>query len=1108
MKRFAEILLLLLPGILSQAQTLVPNLPDIILDTTTNSVGYITGFEHDSATKKLYIAGQFQRVGNVNRQGFAVIDMTTGAVLNDLSFIALSDLTVNYANAKLKIYKNRLYIGGAFAYDSSGFYFGSYLFSINLSNQNVRHLYNLAPLSDFEIYNGKVYTSGIYENGSPEEFDVNEMDTLGNISWQRPINYTLNEHLSCLEVKNNILYVGGLFTVFGGVSVNNIAKVDLTTHTILNWQLSPQPGPSGNTTCYNVADIRAYSNDIVASITQGACATPPKNINGYNIATGNLNPQIKSIPYTGASSLFPEGDTMFWYSSSSGLNLYGFKNYTSIWSPTANNLILPSYRKAGYLFIGGRFSQLQAAPHKGLGVYCLAPEAPKRLSVFTKACQGQNIPLYIVTPVKYASSYSWSYTGTGVTITGTGSTVSLNFSSTATSGTFKVCAKSYCGTTGDTLFIPFTVYPPPNINAGSNIRFTCSHTIDSLNGSSSTPGATFSWSGPSYFSNIAVNQVFNTISSGNYFLYVTDPVSGCFSKDTVVVTHDTLAPVINHNLQVDLLTCKTQTLSLDAAPLYSVGDNLHWSGNAFSQNNPATITNPGNYTLTITSGSNDCISKDTFTVFQNIVLPTISAPAVLDTITCSRDSVLLPASSSTTNAILYWKNSQGDSLLNNSYTDSSGSYVAYALDTVNGCISALIRSVSQYTTPPVVNVPAGPLSINCSFSSATLNGNSPNVGASLNWSGPSGFSSGNPATVNQQGVYSLTVTNPQNGCIATDSVAVLLQNILILTSCNDTIICNGSTANLSAVPIGGTPGFSYSWSNGGNSQNITVAPGDTTNYSVTITDNAGCVGTDTVRVLVPAAISDSVKTFQPCDPNNVNGQVQAYGIGGIPPYLYALNGGAPQSSNIFGGLNFGNYAVTITDALGCSHAFSTTIDNSSILPAPDFILSTQQIKGDTFVLVDISNPRPDSIAWLLPANCTMINSNAFAPQIVHADTGALQVTMYAWFGTCQMQLTRNIVVMQPDTSFATDHNNNGIASLVLYPNPNSGQFTVDVTFHKKQSFAIFIFDALGNELQRVPYSQTDSASAAIQLNNPAPGTYLLKIIAEYDSRNRSFMISQ
>ena len=367
----------------------------------------------------------------------------------------------------------------------------------------------------------------------------------------------------------------------------------------------------------------------------------------------------------------------------------------------------------------------------------------------------------------------------------------------------------------------------------------------------------------------------------------------------------------------------------------------------------------------------------------------------------------------------------------------------------------------------------------------------------------------NPATVNQPGYYVLTAYNPQNGCSKSDSLNVQLLNVLVLNTSNDTLICNGSSATINASPVGGTPGFTYSWSNGGgNLPSTSVSPNDTTKFIITITDNAGCIGVDSITVFVPAPTGDSVYTFQPCDPNNPNGQIQVFGTGSIPPYQYAINSGTFQTSGIFTGLNYGTYTISVKDSLGCSFQSTAVIDSSSVLPAPDFILATTETRGDTFVLVDISNPRPDSVKWILPIGSVIINADPFNPQIIHSDTGAFQITMLAWFGTCQMSLSKNIVIMAPDTNWANGTNNNGIENLTLYPNPNTGQFTVDVSLYKAQSLAFFFFDAIGNEILRIPFSKTNFASANVNLSNSAPGTYIFKVVAEYDSKTRTFLINQ
>jgi hypothetical protein len=88
--------------------------------------------------------------------------------------------------------------------------------------------------------------------------------------------------------------------------------------------------------------------------------------------------------------------------------------------------------------------------------------APAQPSAFTTSttpvCQSQSNVTYTVPAVNGATSYTWTYSGTGATITGTTNSVSINFSSIASSGTLSVTATNTCGTsTATTLSI--TVNP-------------------------------------------------------------------------------------------------------------------------------------------------------------------------------------------------------------------------------------------------------------------------------------------------------------------------------------------------------------------------------------------------------------------------------------------------------------------------------------------------------------------------------------------------------------------------------------------------------------------------------------------------------------------------
>ena len=101
------------------------------------------------------------------------------------------------------------------------------------------------------------------------------------------------------------------------------------------------------------------------------------------------------------------------------------------------------------------------------------------------------------------------------------------------------------------------------------------------------------------------------------------------------------------------------------------------------------------------------------------------------------------------------------------------------------------------------------------------------------WS--NGFSS-QSIYVNQSGIYSVQF-NDNNGCISTSSVQVVsvlpLPQVLIVAN-GPTTICEGENVILTS-----TPGSSYFWSNGSNSQSITASSSGF--YSVLTSGSNGCI---------------------------------------------------------------------------------------------------------------------------------------------------------------------------------------------------------------------------------------------------------------------------
>ncbi len=469
---------------------------------------------------------------------------------------------------------------------------------------------------------------------------------------------------------------------------------------------------------------------------------------------------------------------------------------------------------------------------------------------------------------------------------------------------------------------------PPNVTANGG-QITCTNANVNLSGNSTTPGASFAWTGPNGFTSSQQNP--SVSAQGTYLLTVTNPTSGCTSTDDAEVVQNTTAP--QASAQGGTLNCIVTSLNLGGSST-TPGASFAWTGpNGFtsSQQNPS-VNAAGNYLLTVT-GTNGCTQTATGVVAQNTTPPTANAgPAGV--LNCNAEEVVLNGSNSSSGSqfVYNWTTTDGN-IVSGATTltptvDEAGSYTLTVTNNINGCTSTAATPVEE--RQPVVADITAQVNILCngnSTGSATAAGSGGYGAFSYAWS-----NGANTATVSNlaAGTYTVIVTDGE-GCDESESVVITEPSELSVNATTAAQSAPGvNDGSATANPQGGAGNYTYQWSNGETTQTINgLAPG---NYSVVVTDENGCEATQTVTVNVfGCAVSANIVGEDVSCNGSTDGTASITLTNAAMPQSFVWSNG--EETQTIADLAPGSYTVSATDGNGCEVVASVEIDEPGILSA-------------------------------------------------------------------------------------------------------------------------------------------------------------------------------
>lgn len=476
-----------------------------------------------------------------------------------------------------------------------------------------------------------------------------------------------------------------------------------------------------------------------------------------------------------------------------------------------------------------------------------------------------------------------------------------------------------------------------------------------LQGSSNVPNSAFTWTGPGSFASAVQNPVVNMV--GAYLMTATAP-DGCTGTAVATVSAGSNAPT--PVITGPAIICSNNT-TLSAPGNYTA---WQWSAGQ-SGTDSITVSAQGTYTVTVTDASG-CTGTDTQAVSGTGASP---APVITGPTSICSGSIVLTAAGNFSN----WQWSNGQSGIQNNITVTGPGDYAVLVTASNGCTGADTVTVSSQGPPSAA---ATPTQAGCGLSNGsinlTVNGGTP--GYTFLWSNSA--TAEDPQNLSA-GTYTVTVTDAAN-CSATASATVGSPNAPSAVATATQAGCGLSNGSINLTVQGGTPNYTYEWSNSSTGKDLSSLVADV--YTVTVTDAAGCTVTTSATVTnIDGPVVTAIPVPATC--GLPNGRIEITVLGGTAPYGYLWSTGATNKD--LTGVPASAYTVTVTDATGCTAVASAAVTGPLPLAAADIVETCLPSKTAYTVSLTLTGGTPP---YALASGNGSIGGNQFNSQPVPSGT--------------------------------------------------------------------------------------------------------------------------
>ncbi len=175
------------------------------------------------------------------------------------------------------------------------------------------------------------------------------------------------------------------------------------------------------------------------------------------------------------------------------------------------------------------------------------------------------------------------------------------------------------------------------------------------------------------------------------------------------------------------------------------------------------------------------------------------------------------------------------------------------------------------------------------------------------------------------GTYSVTITDANGYFIVLDDIEVSggdYEEIEVSGYTQDATCWDSADGEIVIEVSGGSGSYSYEWSNGETTQNISGLSEGT--YSLTVTSGA-CVSEQTYTISQPPELLGSAQTYD-ASCGQADGTILLEASGGKPPYRFDIGNGYSYNTQYFDVLP-GVHNVEVLDDNECEYSFEVEVGN-------------------------------------------------------------------------------------------------------------------------------------------------------------------------------------